>query len=136
VGSVSVTMVNKTIRTQLMKIVFWQLLMVVGLALVIIFLQGIQRSWAALLGGMSYWLPTLIFMWRVSAYAGARAASRFVAAFFAGEVVKLFLSATLFVLLVKYASIDVVYGLIGLIGAIVAFWIASMTSLYRQGVKP
>lgn len=104
-----------------------------GLALVIGLLQGIQKGWSSLLGGLAYWVPTLIFMWRVSAYAGARAAMRFMIAFFAGEFGKLILSAVLFVIAVKYLSMDMLFGLIGLIGAIVAFWVASATLLLSSG---
>lgn len=106
-----------------------------GLAVGILLLQGVQKGFSALLGGLAYWLPTLLFLWRVSAHAGARAAMRFVVAFFTGEVVKLFLSGVLFVLAVKYLSLDLMYGLIGLIGSIVAFWVVSMTSLLSSEGK-
>lgn len=104
-----------------------------GLVIVIGLLQGIQRGWSALVGGLSYWVPTLIFLWRVTVHAGARAAMRFMVSFFTGEVVKLFLSGVLFVLAVKYLPMDILYGLIGLIGAIMAFWIASISSLLTGG---
>jgi len=104
-----------------------------GLGLVILFLQGIQRGCSVLVGGLAYWIPTLFFLWRVSAHAGARAAKRFVMAFFAGEVVKLFLSGVLFVVAVTYLPIDEMYGVLGLIGAIFAFWIASVTSVLTGG---
>jgi ATP synthase protein I len=126
---------NESIRKQLIKIIFWQLMIVMGLALLVFLLQGLQRGWSALLGGLAYWLPTFFFVWRVSAYAGAHAAVRFVVALFSGEMIKLFLSATLFLFAVKYLAIDPLYGVIGLIGSIVAFWITSVSSLYRRGVK-
>lgn len=109
--------------------------MILGLALVIALFQGLQRGCSAFIGGMTYWLPTLFFLWRVSAYAGARAAMRFMAAFFTGEIAKIFLSAVLFLLAVKYLPIHIVYGVVGLIGAIIAFWVASVTSLLKSEVK-
>ena len=106
-----------------------------GLALVIGLLQGKQKGWSAISGGLTYWIPTAIFMWRVSAHTGARAAMKFMMAFFAGEFVKLMLSAVMFAMAVKYLSTDMLYGLIGLIGAILAFWIAATTCLLSNGGK-
>lgn len=122
--------INTPIRIQVVKILFWQLIIIMGLALVIGLLQGKQKGVSTLLGGLAYWLPTFMFLFWVSAYAGARAAVRFVIAFFAGEMMKLFISGILFVALLKYLSIDLMYGMIGLAGAVVAFWIASVASLY------
>jgi ATP synthase protein I len=130
---VNVASLKDSIRTQLFKILFWQFLIIMGLALVILFLQGIQRGCSVLVGGLAYWIPTVIFLWRVSVHAGARAAKRFVMAFFSGEVVKLFLSGVLFVIAVNYLPIDVMYGVLGLIGAIFAFWIASVSSILSGG---
>lgn len=130
-----VAKLNDSIRTQLCKILFWQLVIIMGTALVIGLLQGIQRGCSSLIGGLAYWVPTLIFLWRVSAHAGARAATRFVIAFFGGEIVKLILSGVLFVVAIKYLSIDLFYGVVGLIGAIIAFWIASATCLLSSGGK-
>jgi ATP synthase protein I len=127
--------ISDSIRRQLFKILFWQLVMIVGLALVIVLLQGIQKGCSTLIGGLAYWIPTLIFLWRVSAHAAARVATRFVMAFFAGEVIKLALSAVLFVFAVNYLGIHMLYGIIGLMGAIMAFWIASASSLLSSGGK-
>jgi F0F1-type ATP synthase assembly protein I len=130
-----VAKINASIRKELLKILFWQLMMILGLALLIGLLQGLQRGGSALIGGLAYWVPTLIFLWRVSAHSAARAATRFMIAFFSGEVIKLFLSGVIFLLAVKYLPLDLVYGLVGLLGAIIAFWIASMTSLIKSGGK-
>ncbi len=99
------------------------------------YIKGIYHGLSALAGSMSYWLPTFIFMWRASAQAGARAAARFIFVFFAGEVVKLFLCGVLFVIAIKYLNTQLLYTMIGLIGAIIAFWIASMLVVFQTRVK-
>jgi ATP synthase protein I len=132
---VKLAKLNDPIRKQLYKILCWQLIIIMGLALVIGLLQGMQRGNSALMGGLSYWVPTMIFLWRVSAHAGARAATRFMVAFFSGEVAKLMLSAALFIIATLYFSMDMVYGLLGLMGAIMAFWVVSATSLLSFGGK-
>lgn len=134
-GSDVVTAIAKPIRTQMLKIVFWQLTMIIGLALAVLILQGIHKGLSIVLGGLTYWLPTLIFVWRVTAYAGAREAIRFIVAFSVGEAVKLFLSGVFFVLIIKYFQVDLLYSIVGLMFAIISFWIASVISLYQQGVK-
>lgn len=123
------------VRTQLYKILFWQFIIIMGLALVISFLQGRQRGLSAFLGGLTYWLPTFFFMWRVSAFATPRAAMQFMLAFFTAEAAKLVLSGLFFIFIIKYLSVDVLYGVMGLIGAIVAFWITSFAVLYAEGMK-
>lgn len=125
----------KPIKIQLYRIIFWQLIMIMGLAVLLFLLSGLQKGLSALLGGIAYWLPSVIFMVRIAAYATARAADRFIVAFFAGEAIKLILSGTLFIIIVKYLSVNVFYALMGMIGAIVAFWVASLVSVFKQGVR-
>lgn len=108
----------------------------VGFTLVIALLKGIFSGLSVLVGGLAYWLPTVLFVFGVSWYAPARRAIRFMAAFMLGETLKLILSGVCFLLLVKYAQVDLLYALIGIIAAIIAFWIASaMTFLHQPGVK-
>lgn len=126
----------KPIKTQAYQIVFWQLMIIMGLAVVLFLLRGMQNGFSALMGGLAYWLPTCAFVWRIFARANVRAAKQFVIAFFAGEAAKLLISAILFLLIVKYLPVNTLSVLIGFIGAIVAFWIASFTFLSQnQGVS-
>jgi ATP synthase protein I len=98
-------------------------------------LKGLHSGLSVAMGALSYWLPTLIFMLRVSAHAGARAATRFMIAFFAGEAIKLALCGMLFVVAIKYLQLDLGYALLGLIIAIIAFWIASILVLFQTRVR-
>lgn len=122
----------KSIKTQAYKIVYWQLMIIMGLAVVLFLLRGMQNGLEALLGGLAYWLPTLAFVWRVFAKASVRGAKQFMVMFFLGEGAKLLLSAVLFLLIVKYLPVTVLPVLMGYIGAIVAFWVASIFFLTRN----
>lgn len=122
------------VKKQLFQVVNWQLIVIVGLAFLILILGGKKAGISTLLGGLAYWLPTLFFIWRVSAHTGARAAQRFLIAFFTGEVAKLVLSGVLFLLIINYAPVDLIYVLTGFVGAIIAFWIVSIVSIFRQRV--
>lgn len=121
-----------TIKKDAYRIIYWQLILIMGLALVLFLLRDIQSGLSALLGGLAYWLPTLLFVWRVFAKTTTQAAKRFLMMFTAGEIVKLLLSAILFVLVVKYLPVNVLSTLIGFAGAVVSFWIASMLLLTRH----
>ena len=120
------------IKKEAYQIIYWQLILIVGLALVLFLLQGMKSGLSALLGGLAYWLPTLLFVWRVFARATVRAAKQFLISFIAGEGIKLLLSAGLFVLIVKNMPVDLLSVLAGFIGAVVAFWVASMVLLTRH----
>lgn len=116
---------SRIVKTEAYRIVYWQLIVITGLALVLLLLKGLHSGLSAFLGGLAYGLPNLAFVWRVFDHAGAQAASRFVIAFVLGEAFKLFISAILFVLIIKYLSMSALYTLIGFCGAIIAFWVVS-----------
>ena len=125
------TQLNKPVRAYVNKVIFYQFAVITGLALVLFLLQGIKSGYSALLGGLAYWLPTLFFVWRVSRHVGARAATRFIAAFFVGEAIKLMLTGVLFLFAIQYCHVELLDALVGLVVAIVAFWIASVACLSR-----
>lgn len=122
----------KSIKTQAYQIVFWQLIIIMGLAVGLFLLRGLQNGIEALLGGLSYWLPTLYFVWRVYAGRVMRTGRQFIIAFFAGEIGKLVSSAILFLLIVKYLPVTALFVLLGYVGAIIAFWIASVFYILRN----
>ena len=126
---------NQAIRAQLFKIISWQFIIVMGLALVIALLQGKKQGYSAGMGGIAYWLPTFIFVWRVSAHASARALTALITAFFAGELIKLVLTVFLFSMAVYYFSADPLYGVLGLMMSIMAFWVSSVVLVCKDGRK-
>lgn len=127
--------INSSIKKQLYRIIYWQLAIVLGLASVFLLITNIQKGFSVALGGLAYWIPTVIFLLWVSRYAGARAMIKFILAFFVGEMIKLILSGALFLFMIKYFSMNLFYGLLGLITAIVGYWVASVAMLYHQENK-
>lgn len=125
----------KTLQAELFRIIIYQFLMIMGFAFIMVWLKGLHKSLSIWMGSMAYWLPTLLFVWGASLYAGSQAIYRFLVAFFVGEAVKLLLSGLLFLLAVKYIHVNVLFALIGLIVAIFAFWVASFACLYQTGVR-
>lgn len=123
------------VQNQAYQIVFKQLAVVGVMALIAIPLAGLHSGLSVLLGGLCYCIPNLLFVWRVFRYAGAQQMNQFVAAFFAGEMIKLFLSAILFIIVVKTLAVSLLSVLVGFIGAIVAFWFVCMWQFSRTTKK-
>jgi ATP synthase protein I len=117
---------QKKIQHQAYRIVIWQFACVVLLAVVAAILRGKNSGFSVFIGGAAYVLPNLLFVWRVFRYAGAQEMAKFMSAFFIGEMLKLMLSAILFLMIVKYLPVSLLSLLIGFIGAIVAFWVVCL----------
>src|SRR5437016_1408902 len=110
------------VQNEAYHLVFLQLSGVVLLALIALIIRGKSIGFSVLMGGLAYGLPNLFFVWRVFRYVGAQQMDKFIAAFFLGEMLKLVLSAILFLVIVKYLPVSLLSELIGFIGAIVSFW--------------
>jgi len=115
---------QKIIQHQAYKIVMLQLLGVILLSLASIAFGSLNAGFSVMAGGLAYVLPNILFVWRVFRFGGAQQMTQFVAAFFIGEMIKLFLSAILFLIIVKYLPVSLLSVLVGFIGAIISFWIA------------
>lgn len=125
-------MSQPAIKKEAYRLITRQLILIAGLAAIFLLVRGVKSGLSVFVGGLAYWLPTFIFVWRVFARATARAAKQFMLIFAAGESVKLFLSAILFVLVINYLPVELGSVLIGFIGAVVAFWIASVMLLAKH----
>ncbi len=128
------TALIKPVTHAVYRIIFYQLTLIIGFILILSALKGMTSGLSALAGALAYWLPSCVFVRSLAACASARAIARFMITFFAGEAIKLALSGVLFLMAVSYLHAQAVYAVIGLLVAIVAFWVASAMSLYRTGV--
>jgi len=126
---------QKMVQQQAYAIVYWQLAGVAILALAALPMAGAQHAFSVFAGGLAYCLPNLLFVWRVFRYAGAQQMNQFMAAFFIGEMIKLFLSGILFLLVVKYWSVSLLSVLVGFAGAIILFWVVCFWRFARQGTR-
>lgn len=125
-------MSEQTGNKEIYRIIFGQLFLVMGLAVVLLLFQGIKSGLSVITGGLAYWLPTLLFVKSVFSRARVRTAKQFLAAFMIGETVRIFLSAILFLLVLNYLPVRLLPMLAGFVGAVIAFWIASLIFLGRQ----
>jgi F0F1-type ATP synthase assembly protein I len=112
------------VEKDMSRVVFYQFLIILGFTLLMFLLKGMQSGLSTLVGAVAYGLPTLVFIWRV-AHARVQGGMRFLVVFMLGESIKLLLCGILFIVFIKYLHVHVLDALIGLMGAIVAFWLAS-----------
>lgn len=92
----------------------------------ILFGFGLSKSaYSLLLGSLTFIFPTGCFAIKFFAVAGAQAAGRIVRNFYKAEVIKLMLTVTLFVVILKFIPVDPAVYFISYIGAQMTFWIAS-----------
>jgi F0F1-type ATP synthase assembly protein I len=103
-----------------------------GFILIMLWLKGWQSALSAFAGSMSYALPTFLFLWLLSRFAGAKALSRFMMAFFLGEALKLISCGVLFLIIIQLFHLNLLNAFLGLSVSIVAFWIASPAALFRR----
>ncbi len=125
-------LLTNKVRAELFRIIFYQLLVIVGIFLVVFLLKGLKNSVSLLSGSVSYWLPSVIFIGCVSRYTGAKQSMQFIAAFLIGESAKLILSGILFIMLMHYLQFNLLYAFCGLAVGIVAFWLAAFGCLFRR----
>lgn len=104
------------------KILGYQLLIIVVVSLGF-GAMGWQQTVSSALGGLAAFLPNLYFALRVSGSAG-KEAKEILQSFYAGESVKLLLTAGLFILIFQIPTIEILPLLAGYIAALSVFWFA------------
>lgn len=130
----SIKPLQQRVQNEAYYIVLLQLLGVALIALIAIPITGAKSALSILLGGCAYVVPNIFFVWRVFRYVGAHQVAQFMTAFFIGEMLKLILSAILFLVIVNYLPVSLLSVLIGYVSAIIAFWIACMYHFSKKSV--
>jgi ATP synthase protein I len=127
----SANMLKNKVQREAYLLVGYQLLAVSLLAIGSAILFGKKLGLGFFLGGMAYGLPTLLFVFIVFRFTGARQMNFFVLAFFLGEMMKLFISGILFLVIVKYLAFSLLSLLVGFAAAIVSFWVVCLVYFSR-----
>ena len=79
-----------------LKLMVFQLLLVLAITLISTVLFSVKTGYSALAGGVTYLLPNVIFVYMAFAYAGAQKAKLVLRGFYAGEALKLVFTVILF----------------------------------------
>ena len=106
-----------------------QIIVVIVASLILLFMQGTRSASSVLLGGAVCVLPQYLFARRVFSYYRASAPARLIRNFYWGEIMKLLLTAVLFVLVISLVPVKIGAVLIGFISAQLVFWIMPLVSM-------
>ncbi|PKH03088.1 hypothetical protein CXF72_08350 [Psychromonas sp. MB-3u-54] len=107
-----------------LKLVGFQLLLVLFIALILTVFSSTKSGYSGLAGGMTFILPNLIFVLMTFAHAGASKTQLVLRGFYGGEAVKLFLVVILLSLFLKYGSLSLLAFYISFVLLVISQWLA------------
>ena len=120
-------------RLLVRRLVIAQLILVFVLPLLCLTINKVT-AYSVFIGALVYFVPNMYFVYRAFKYSGATSAKMILRSFYAGESIKLFMTAILFGLtfaLVKPISILAVFG--GFIAIQATSWLTPLLTIRRNG---
>jgi len=118
-----------------LRLVAFQLLFLLIVALVSTVSFSVNTGFSVLAGGITFLLPNFIFVWMAFAHAGARQSKKVVRGFYVGEAMKLFLTVILFVVFLKYTTLSLAAFYISFALLVVSQWLAPLFFYNKDGIK-
>jgi len=118
-----------------LKLVGFQLLLVLFIALVLTVFFSTKSGYSGLAGGMTFMLPNMIFVLMTFAHAGASKTRLVLRGFYGGEAVKLFLVVILLSLFLKYGSLSLLAFYISFLVLVLSQWLAPLFFNYNSRMK-
>lgn len=131
-------MVDKLAKKSLksgLKLVAFQLLLVLIVALISTVFFSAKSGYSALAGGVTFLLPNCIFVFMTFAHAGARQTQLVLRGFYAGEAIKLFLTVVLLVVFLKYGTLSLVAFYISFTLLVISQWLTPFFFYNNDGIK-
>ncbi|MFT7052752.1 MAG: ATP synthase protein I [Psychromonas sp.] len=107
-----------------LKLVAFQLLLVLFIALILTVFSSTKSGYSGLAGGMTFILPNLIFVLMTFAHAGASKTALVLRGFYGGEAVKIFLVVILLSVFLKYGSLSLQAFYISFSLLVISQWLA------------
>ena len=105
------------------KILSYQILIILIISAGFAFAGGWQQGISSALGGAAAFVPNLYFALKISRSSDLPA-RKIVNSFYAGESVKLLLTAAMFIMIFQVPNIQILPLLVGYIAALSVFWFA------------
>jgi ATP synthase protein I len=125
---------KKSLKSGL-KLVAFQLLLVLIVALISTVFFSAKSGYSALAGGVTFLLPNCIFVFMTFAHAGARQTQLVLRGFYAGEAIKLFLTVVLLVVFLKYGTLSLVAFYISFTLLVISQWLTPFFFYNNDGIK-
>lgn len=118
--------ITKASRRVAYRMVFFQAILVVSLAIVWGGVSSIQTTYSVLLGGAACVLPSFYFARKLFATTSAREARAIARAFFFGEFIKLLLSGVSLVTIILLMHVQILPVFMGFVIGQFGFWLAPL----------
>lgn len=111
-------------RASAYRMVYLAAVTVVTAAVFFLIFRGVESGYSVLLGGAIWLLPSFYVAYRL--FAKVKPAQQIIRTLYRAEVVKLLVSALLFVMMCKFLIVNVLALLIGYMIAQLAFWLTPL----------
>ncbi|MDO6459250.1 F0F1 ATP synthase subunit I [Granulosicoccaceae sp. 1_MG-2023] len=114
------------------RLIVAQVIVVAGVPLVFLITSGTVHAYSALVGTLTCFVPNLYFVYRAFKFRGARAAKMILRSFYAGETIKIMMTAVFFGLafaLIEPINVLAVFG--GFIAVQATTWLAPWLVRHR-----
>lgn len=118
-----------------LKLVRFQSLIVLVMALILTVFFSVKSGYSALAGGITFLLPNFIFVLMTFAYAGASKSNLVLRGFYAGEAIKLLITVILFIVFLKYAVLSLIPFYISFSLLVMSQWLAPLFFYNNDGIK-
>ena len=118
-----------------LKLLAFQLFLVLLIALVSTVFFSVKSGYSALAGGSTFLLPNIIFVGMTFAHAGARQTKLVLRGFYAGEAIKFFLTVILLVVFLKYGTLSLIAFYISFALLVGSQWLAPLFFYNNNGMK-
>jgi len=118
-----------------LKLIAFQLLLVLIVALVSSVFFSVKTGYSALAGGFTFLLPNFIFVFMTFAHAGARQTKLVLRGFYAGEAIKFFLTVLLLVIFLKYVALSLAAFYVSFALLVLSQWLAPLFFYNNNGMK-
>lgn len=107
-----------------LKLVGFQLLLVLFIALILTVFSSTKSGYSGLAGGMTFILPNMIFVLMTFAHAGASKSKLILRGFYVGEAIKLTFTVILLSIFLKYGALSLPSFYISFLLLVVSQWLA------------
>ncbi|PKF60719.1 hypothetical protein CW745_12650 [Psychromonas sp. psych-6C06] len=118
-----------------LKLMAFQLLFVLVIALISTVFFSVKAGYSALAGGITFVLPNAIFVIMTFAHAGARQTKLVLRGFYAGEAIKLFLTVVLLIVFLKYGTVLLAPFYVSFALLVASQWLAPLFFYNNNGMK-
>jgi ATP synthase protein I len=119
-------LVLQGIRNKAYRLVIIPAYVDIALSFLLAIFAGLNASGSVLLGGVVWIIPNLYMVYRLFSNVSARAVQQIVRTFYRAEIIKLLLSAALFIGMVKLLPLQLGPFSLGYIAAQITFWLTSL----------